>query len=335
MASNNDPSPPSSQPNAGGGGSTPVAATTASTAPPSPKKAPPEDLPPVNGSGWGTVIVSVVLALVAGGAGGWAYQKYGPQPAAPEAASAADKSAASAKPAQPVASDELKDLREGLDSSRDRLKQLEDQVAALPKSQPSDDLRDLRAQIVDLRKASESVPSDEKRIDSLAARVETVEKNTSKTQSELEQIRAQIDVVRSRMDEARLHAAGSFASDTTATRDAMRLLPATDPDLDRGYLSEGARLMEQRKYADAFKVFHELQMTHPDDARVWYFSALARGFSTNDWRGETERLVEKGIEREREGTPNKTKIDSAFSILTKETGKDWLDAYRRRARPAN
>jgi hypothetical protein len=112
-------------------------------------------------------------------------------------------------------------------------------------------------------------------------------------------------------------------------------LPPTDPDLDGGFLTAGARFMDQRKFADALKAFEELQKTHGDDARVWYFSALARGFSTNDWRGETERLVEKGIERERLGTPNKAKIDSSFSSLKKETGKEWLAAYRQRARAAS
>jgi hypothetical protein len=41
--------------------------------------------------------------------------------------------------------------------------------------------------------------------------------------------------------------------------------------------------------------------------------------------------VKKGIERERAGTPPADQIDAAFSILTPDTGKDWLATYRKRA----
>ena len=64
---------------------------------------------------------------------------------------------------------------------------------------------------------------------------------------------------------------------------------------------------------------------------VWYYAALSRGLATRDWKGETERLVTQGIEREKAGKPDKAKIDAAFEDLTPETGKDWLAFYRRRA----
>ena len=48
-------------------------------------------------------------------------------------------------------------------------------------------------------------------------------------------------------------------------------------------------------------------------------------------RGEAEKLVTEGVKREKAGKPEKSEIDSAFSDLTTETGKDWLAFYRRRA----
>ena len=69
----------------------------------------------------------------------------------------------------------------------------------------------------------------------------------------------------------------------------------------------------------------------PDDARVWYFTALANGLTSKKWTGETEELVTRGIERERYGTPPAADIDAAFSGLTRTNGKDWLAYYRGRA----
>ena len=42
-------------------------------------------------------------------------------------------------------------------------------------------------------------------------------------------------------------------------------------------LRPGANLFQQRKYALALEAFRKLQVTHPQDARVWYYSALASG----------------------------------------------------------
>ena len=45
------------------------------------------------------------------------------------------------------------------------------------------------------------------------------------------------------------------------------------------------------------------------------------------------QLVEKGIKREVAGTPKAAVIDAAFRDLTSASGKEWIAAYRRRARP--
>ena len=69
-----------------------------------------------------------------------------------------------------------------------------------------------------------------------------------------------------------------------------------------------------------------------NDARVDYYAALAHGFATGQRRGEVERLVARGIEHEAAGEPERSKIDEAFADLSAAQGKDWLAAYRKRAR---
>ena len=96
----------------------------------------------------------------------------------------------------------------------------------------------------------------------------------------------------------------------------------------------GIEQFEKKQYKEAFESFSNLAQSKPEDARVWYYDARARGFATGDWKGETEKLVMRGVDREKAGSPPKPEIDEAFKGLTHETGKDWLSFYRRRATAA-
>jgi hypothetical protein len=99
-------------------------------------------------------------------------------------------------------------------------------------------------------------------------------------------------------------------------------------------LQPGIKLFKQSRFKDALGVFNRLELSYPDDARVWYYAALCLGFCTDQWNGGTQRLVEKGIERERAGTPVSSTIDAAFSDLPANLGRDWIVEYRRRAAAA-
>jgi predicted Zn-dependent protease len=96
-------------------------------------------------------------------------------------------------------------------------------------------------------------------------------------------------------------------------------------------MGQGVDLFKAGKYKEASDVFRKLTESNPDDARVWYYAALSRGSATKDWGGETTRLVEKGIEREKAGTPDSAKIDSVFTDLN-AAFRPWLDAYRKMAK---
>ena len=95
-------------------------------------------------------------------------------------------------------------------------------------------------------------------------------------------------------------------------------------------LDQAVEQFNARKYKEASEAFTKLQGVFPDDARIWYYSALANGFATGDWVKESQRLVNVGLEKEKAGRPNAAKIDAAFANLTAATGKDWLAEYRKR-----
>ncbi len=85
-----------------------------------------------------------------------------------------------------------------------------------------------------------------------------------------------------------------------------------------------AALFRDGKYPAAREVFLTLVQVYPNDARLWYFAALANGVTSGDWAGETESMVRRGLACEQKGMPKRSDIDAQFSTLTKETGKDWL-----------
>jgi hypothetical protein len=105
-------------------------------------------------------------------------------------------------------------------------------------------------------------------------------------------------------------------------------IPPPSPNSADQTMVEGMALFKQGQYPLADDLFRKLQTTNPQDARVWYFSALAHGFATGRWDGETRRLVEQGAQHERNGKPSASEIDAAFAGLSPAQGKVWLNAYR-------
>ena len=93
----------------------------------------------------------------------------------------------------------------------------------------------------------------------------------------------------------------------------------------------GAALFRGGKYSAAREVFLTLVQNDPNDARLWYFAALANGVTSGAWTGETEVMVRRGLACEQRGRPKRSDIDAQFSTLTKETGKDWLGEWRKSA----
>ncbi|HEU5116570.1 MAG TPA: tetratricopeptide repeat protein, partial [Isosphaeraceae bacterium] len=99
-------------------------------------------------------------------------------------------------------------------------------------------------------------------------------------------------------------------------------------------LQKGIDLFQQGRYREAREVFdHVTKTTAPDDARAWYFDALATGLSTGDWKEAAPRLARQGIEREKAGTPPSDKIDEALEDLTEPTGRDWIASFRNKVNP--
>jgi TolA-binding protein len=124
-------------------------------------------------------------------------------------------------------------------------------------------------------------------------------------------------------------------TDTNSDPSAMlrRVLRPTAGDDDDGSetaLERGIGQFRADDFASARETFLDLLEQRPEDPRIWYFAALATGKATGDWKGEAERLVLQGVDRERADRLPQAAIDAAFADLTERQGSEWLRFYRRR-----
>jgi tetratricopeptide (TPR) repeat protein len=174
------------------------------------------------------------------------------------------------------------------------------------------DLAPLRTRIDDLVKESQGLSPLPSKFESLRQRIDALDKGLTALHTEVSTVPKQLD--------ASLNA----LKDAMASRSAAAQVSPADVARDLG-----AALFREGKYPAARELFLTLVQNDPNDARLWYFAALANGLTSRDWTGETERMVRRGLACEQKGNPKSADIDAQFSTLTKETGKDWLAEWRR------
>jgi hypothetical protein len=275
------------------------------------------------GLGVGSLVLSALLGLVFGGIGAWGYERFvadritpRPEPREVAADEAAEERAAA-----------VRDLSERVDRLDTRVQSIGEQLASVPEDPELKPIRDKVAEV-----------------DQLGLRVSDLEKKLDKIPNEIAQNEKQIEVNADYLDDIKTRLTGmrttrqasGTAADASPTPEAAPAGAASEPakagDSEAPDFDEALKLFKDRKYAEARDAFLERTELEPDDARNWYMAALANGFASGEWRGETERMVKEGVDRERAGTPSKAEIDAAVGDLTATTGKDWLAAYRKRAR---
>ncbi len=176
------------------------------------------------------------------------------------------------------------------------------------------DLAPLRTKIEDLVKQSQRLSPLPATFESLRQRVDALDNGLTTLHTEVAAVPKQLD--------ASLNA----LKDAMVSRSAPEQVSPGDIARDLG-----AALFRAGKYLAARDVFLTLVQNYPNDARLWYFAALANGVTSGDWTGETERMVRRGLACEQRGSPKRSDIDAQFSTLTKETGKDWLGEWRKSA----
>jgi len=227
---------------------------------------------------------------------------------------AADKPAKEAAKKTAKAEDEMKPELEKL---REDVKGLSKTIEERPA--PPDFAAQIKAINDKVAEMSKSLTDVTGRLDSLAKQTESLNKGDALESS------PRFAAIEKRVAEV----SGSMESIKSQV-----VLMTTPAAMASNEMDQAVALFHQGKWAEAKAAFVRLQALSPDDARVWYFSAITNGLASRDWKGESERLVAEGMARETAGKPDKAKIDAAFSDLTVATGKEWLAFYRNRATQA-
>lgn len=279
---------------------------------------PEADLEPHPGIPWTSLATSAVLALIFGGLGAWGFERFLAKPTPPPEPPTA-KAPEKPTPPRPADDKQLNALSKKVDDLNSQVSRIRDQILVESKNQPRHQIKALTNRVEALESQIEPNSGPNVKIDELNTHITTLDKS-------IETLRDEVLALRDGV--------GSAPSTSTTQRTTARPPAVNDADgsdLGEGF-STGVEQFHKARYAEALRAFRQAQTDHPDDARVWYYSALAEGFSSRDWTGKAAELVKRGIEQERKGSPSPETIDNAFDALTSATGKDWLAGYRKRAR---
>jgi TolA-binding protein len=270
------------------------------------------------------VIAGNIAFFLGGGLAGWAAARKGAARTEPPATAVTNSplsevvraiDAKASKSAVDALTSRIGEVQSELGTLGRELARLEDRLNARSNAPPAPtDLAPLRTRIDDLVKESRRLSPLPATFDSLRQRVDALDKGVNALRTEVAAVPKQLD--------ASLNA----LKNAMVSRSAPN--PVSEVDMARDF---GAALLREGKYAAAREVFLTLVQNYPNDARLWYFSALANGLASGDWTGESERLVRQGLACEQRGSPKRSDIDAQFSTLTKDQGKDWLEEWRKRA----
>lgn len=221
--------------------------------------------------------------------------------------------------------DEMSAKFEGIDK---RLEATEKRFDEMPRSA---ELTRLRRQVEESARSNEGVAELSKSVNGLDDRLNTIEKAQKELRIQIAEARAdqsKPDLSRTSLPAlADSNTGPASGSPESERRDTAKPL-LEDVQVDDVSVERGAELFKQGKFADAYTVFKKLEQLKPDDARVWYFSALSHGLSGGGWKEDTRGLAMKGVEKEKAGNPATSVIDAAFKDLTSATGREWLAHYR-------
>lgn len=201
----------------------------------------------------------------------------------------------------------------------DRLGERVDRMTR-PKDQTPPVLRTMQIKMGELAREMDEVSSLPARLRHDENRLETLQEDIRAIRVRLESMPGAAATATARMAPGLSIPPGSTASGPSGdARDP------SNPTMDLGI-----SLLERGQFASAREVFLRLQVAQPDDARVWYLSALAEGLTKDDWTGEARRLADRGLECERAGHPDTARIDAALATTTPIKGQDWVASLRRR-----
>ena len=295
--------------------------TPGPTPPPRPISPPVEPKEP-KGSPFPVVLGGLMLATLVGGVLASRQTDKAAETAGPPTSASP-----AATPPPPAPTDatatRVKELQEQFEGMGKQLKDLQAKVEGMPKSESAPDLKPIEMKIDGLTKNVEGLAALPEKLGKLDERFGGIDEALKAVRGDVSGLKEEVKKVGDGVAKAESPKPAPAVA-------AVETRPAATGPIDAA-VSRGAEFFKAGKYQEAAAAFKKIEASNPKDARVYYFAALSTGLTTNVWNGETEKLVLKGVELEKAGTPAAIAIDTALTGVPPQL-KTWLDAYRARAR---
>jgi chaperonin cofactor prefoldin len=278
------------------------------------------------------IATSAVLALLFGGAGAWAYERFLAQKRA-EKPVVVDATSPAPGPESEIQQN-LARLELRINGLSDQYKEVRARTEAIPKSAPSPDLAPLEQKAGRVDELSQQVDAIGKKLDPLPRQLAQSEQRLKDLDTRLDDLRKEMStgVDRARVSPSR--DGSTNRASASSPGDEAAEPPSSSEKVDSGgsTYEAGVSQFRDKQYRAAYVTFRKVLQSQPDDARSWYYAALSYGLTGGDWGRDAQVMATEGAAREKAGKPSRSEIDAAFAGLTKDTGKEWLDFYRQRAR---
>jgi hypothetical protein len=218
-------------------------------------------------------------------------------------------------------SKQIGDLAQRLDALQARLNAMERSSEPMPP-----DLHTLQVKMGELSRTIDDVARLPSRVHRIGTDLEALEQQVKMTRDRLTAIEDQDQTGPAPHDST----PGVVPDSAPATPRVSATDRAEEIDAPVAALDQAVALFKLGQYPVAASILARLRTTQPDDARVWYYSALVRGLTNGQWEGEARTFAEKGVDCERAGTPPRPMIEQAVRGLTRPQGGEWLAGYRAR-----
>ncbi len=217
-----------------------------------------QGLPPVrrpaarSGSTSGAVVVfSAVLALVFGGAGAWAYERYLAHPRAERTADASTMEGRDSEIQKNLAQldGRIKGLSDQCNNLSDQYKQLQARLEKTPKPAPSPDLAPIEEKVARVDPLSQQVEAIGKKLDPLPEQLMQYKNKVTELDTKLDELRKELSVAHDRagrpksgglVDQRRSSFNGRGGRERTGFVRQRRVVGGRGPRIRRDPISQGA-----------------------------------------------------------------------------------------------
>ena len=203
----------------------------------------------------------------------------------------------------------------------DRLDAIETRLGGMGEPASADRIATLEGELADVREQIEGMGEVGDRLDTFESDLDALKAQSEQQSGRIDAIDGAVEGLRSDVEAMRIPPAPPIEAAEVEPEEADASAP----------LDEAIQQFQDEDYQGARDALVGMTEDGSDDARVWYYAALANGKATGDWKGETERLVRRAVELEKAGSPSTEEIDAVFEDLGQREFSAWLKFFRGQA----